>query len=273
MSEKFQKVVNAPHKFAGRVRKNISQLQPKTDSGKVAQSLGILTAGMTQFLLWLGTKITLDNKLTQAGEKYLSKIKPTENPKRKNIRVLQSKIKQHSNLSAHLAYYALLGALAFGAIHEAQGSEKTDEQKQEQVVEPKQEKQSYEQIIKSLEISPAGTYSEFKNQCKPITPLLVGFMSCPEGFREDVYKDGRGKLTIGYGSTIIPDSLGNPVPISRKTKSVSREQAYEYARWHIEDYETDLILYCYCVALNKTLNASEYLGFASFLYNGGGKNV
>ena len=267
MSEKFQKIVNAPHKFAGRVRKNISQLHPEKDSGKVAQAGGIIVSGMIQFLLWLGTRIALDNKLTRAGEEYLAKIKPTENPKHKNVRAVQSTIKKHPNLSAHLAYYALLGTLAFGGngVYNMKQSDK--ESGTESIF---RKPKSYAEIIKTLKIKPTSTYSEFKEMCKPMTPLLIGFMSCPEGFRPNVYLDGRGKPTIGYGSTMIPNGKTG-ISVTRKTKSVNREQAYEYARWHIEDYETDLILYCYCVALNKTMTASEYLGLASFLYNGGAK--
>lgn len=126
------------------------------------------------------------------------------------------------------------------------------------------EKQKKEISIDDLKIKPAETYAEFLNQCRPLTPYLICYLANPEGFESEVYQDGRGIWTIGYGSTRMPSG-----PVGPNTPKISIDQAYEIARWHIEEYETYFIMYCYCCAFDRGMSAHEFLGLASFIYNGG----
>jgi lysozyme len=126
------------------------------------------------------------------------------------------------------------------------------------------EKQKKEISVDDLKIKPAETYEEFLNQCRPITPYLICYLANPEGFESETYQDGRGVWTIGYGSTRMPNG-----PVGPNTQDITIDQAYEIARWHIENYETYFIMYCYCCAFDRSMNSHEFLGLASFIYNGG----
>jgi len=126
------------------------------------------------------------------------------------------------------------------------------------------EKQKKEVKADDVKIKPAATYEEFLNQCRPITPYLICYLANPEGFESSAYQDGRGIWTIGYGSTRMPDG-----PVGPNTPDITIDQAYEIARWHIEEYETYFIMYCYCCAFDRDMTPQEFLGLASFIYNGG----
>lgn len=210
-----------------------------------------VAGGVVGMMSWMATRGLLDNKIIDALEQRMKK-----------------KNKSSPYRSALVRYYAML-MMAVGAsvggyqminnnANAGMDDLATDPIASEVVFDRLQQKE--------FKISPTNDYHEFVAQCRPLTPFLVSFLSCPEGFRDAVYRDGRGVPTIGYGSTITPNGT-----VSMKMSPITKGQAYEYARWHIEDYETSFIIYCYCVAFNKELSANEYLGLASFLYNGGAK--
>lgn len=129
------------------------------------------------------------------------------------------------------------------------------------------EKQRKEARKNKLKIKPANTYEEFLIKCRPWTRYLVGFLANPEGFKDDPYPDMRGIWTIGYGSTILQSGK----KVDKNTPKMSIDEAYKNACWHIEELETYYILYCYCCAFDLEMDPGEFLGLASFVYNGGPK--
>ena len=110
MSEKFQQIVNAPHRAVGKLRKKIKDTKPKTIGGKIARVAGETTAGTTQFLLWLAKYITLDNHITRGGEKAFSKIKVGKNKDGKDKKFPKF-IKKNPNFTAIVSWWMMLAAI------------------------------------------------------------------------------------------------------------------------------------------------------------------
>ena len=114
-------------------------------------------------------------------------------------------------------------------------------------------------------------FDAFKERLEPITPWLIVDLIIKEGVVLDEnglhkpYQDSRGIWTIGYGSTCLKDGT----PVTKNTPRMTNEEAYELARWHIEDYETFPMLYWYHVYDNKLdfKNANEAIGMGSIFYN------
>lgn len=138
-------------------------------------------------------------------------------------------------------------------------------------------------------------YNSFKEPLKEITPWLIVDLITKEGVQlldvndekerkiyESVcrkkglnpddkprlhkpYKDSNNKWTIGFGSTIFQDGT----QVNEHTEPITDEEAYELARWHIEDYETYPMLYWFQVYDEKLCfkNANEAVGICSIFYN------
>ncbi|MBR5575397.1 MAG: tetratricopeptide repeat protein [Alphaproteobacteria bacterium] len=128
-----------------------------------------------------------------------------------------------------------------------------------------------------------GTYGAYKARMEKILPMIITNLVSMEGVR---MKDGmhvpyddatgrilkpgqkpRGKATIGFGNTVGKDGK----PITSNTPPITTEEAYELARWHLEDKETFLMMYCYDVAFDDVDvdSVHEAMMIASAIYNGG----
>ena len=127
-----------------------------------------------------------------------------------------------------------------------------------------------------------GTYGAYFDRVRTITPFLIAHLIATEGVRADndgmhyVYDDyngqrlypgqtPKGNATIGFGATVLKDGSR----VTSYTKPITTEEAYELARWHLEEGETYLGMYCYDVAFDAVNvdSADEALGIGSVMYN------
>ncbi|MDE6570697.1 MAG: hypothetical protein K2L95_00555 [Alphaproteobacteria bacterium] len=124
-----------------------------------------------------------------------------------------------------------------------------------------------EQVVKHTtpKIHAGNTFGEFLDQASAVTPYLVGFLATTEGFELKPYQDSRGFWTIGIGNRSTP--WGGTV--GPRTPTLTRDQAYEAARWHLEEKETYMVMYGTMTEFCPDLTVGEFLGLASFVYNGG----
>ena len=115
------------------------------------------------------------------------------------------------------------------------------------------------------------TFGAYYDRMRSITPLLIGDLIAKEGVHVNKqgmhtpYLDSKGVWTIGFGST----KLKNGQRVTKNTQPISTEDAYELARWHLEDGETYFCLYCYDTEY-KTVNVkdvNEAFGMGSIIYN------
>lgn len=254
MSEKFRKIVNAPHRAFGRATQEIMRTQPDKWYGKVAKGAGVTLTGLAQFLFWATKYITLDNHALRAGEKKLSNMRVKTNKKGENKK-LQEFIKQHPNLTSHVIYYMLIMLIVGGTKAGIEISDLVEEVK----------------IENNVKRAQAGTYAEFLEKMRPVLPYLVADLIAKEGVRVNAqgmhvpYKDGRGIWTIGFGSTVLKDGTR----VNKNTPPITTQQAYELACWHITEKETFFHLYCYDVVFDSVdvNSASELVALASATYN------
>lgn len=262
MSEKFRKVVNAPHRAMGRLTKKIAQSNTNT----FVRATGMTTTALFQFLLWAAKYTTLDNHLLRAMErrnasKEISKNKNGENKK------ISEFLKKYPNLSAHLLYY-LMFVMTLGGVKMARDSQ-TD------VAHVAPQEYLIGQTVKRVQ---PNTYGAYLERMRSITPFLIADLLAKEGVKVDKktglhipYKDSRGVWTIGFGSTILPDGTS----VTKDTKPITTQQAYDLARWHLEHGETYFTMYCYNVAMEGVdiNNTAEALAMASIIYNTGTKMI
>ncbi|MCL1891789.1 MAG: hypothetical protein FWF97_00620 [Alphaproteobacteria bacterium] len=120
----------------------------------------------------------------------------------------------------------------------------------------------------------AKDFETYFKKIQPITPFLIAYIVGPEGVHKDTktglhipYKDSNGIWTIGFGCTVLKDGK----PVTSKTRPISDDEAYDLARWHIEQKETFFFMYCYDIAF-ETIDVSDVgqaLGISSVIYNSG----
>ena len=119
-------------------------------------------------------------------------------------------------------------------------------------------------IVNAQKISPTNTYGEFLRVAEKYTPALIAILANMEGFSAKPYLIA-GKWTQGYGSTTTKTGAR----VTKKTKAVTKEEAFITAARHIEIGETYLVMYAIMCEYNRALTPGEFLGLASFVYNGG----
>ena len=275
MSEKFRKVVNAPHFAAKRLKEKIKDKTPTKTVGKIARGAGITTAAMTQFLLWAAKYTTLDNHITRAGEKAFAKIKVGTNKEGKNKKI-PSVIKHNPNLTAIVSWWMLLASVGLGG-----GKTVVDNVRdriEQRVADDKQD----EEDVENEQYEP-GTFGAYYDKLQTITPFVIAGLIEYEGVRVNaeglhvVYDDytgkplqpgqkPRGTATIGFGSTVLKDGT----KVTSYTKPITTEEAYELARWHLEEGETYFGMYCYDTAFETVdINSvAEATSIADIMYNG-----
>ncbi len=255
MAEKFRKVVNAPHRAMGRGRKSLQTAQPKGIAANVGRAAAVGITGMFEFLLWAAKYVALDNHALRAMEDLLRDMRVGKN-KEGNDKKLSAFMKKYPNFSAHIIYY-LMFAMAMGAagvydkISDAENTDKVES-------------------VSDTPRAQAGTYGAFLERMRPIEPLLIADLIAKEGVRVNEqglhipYLCSRGHWTIGFGNT----RLKNGKKVTSKTKPITTEEAYEQARWHLEN-ETFVLMYWYETAFeNVNINTTqEAFAIASIMYN------
>ncbi|MBO7644862.1 MAG: hypothetical protein J6S57_00995, partial [Alphaproteobacteria bacterium] len=141
----------------------------------------------------------------------------------------------------------------------------------------KEDDESDEEIEAEIEKAQQHTFAAYQEKLKPITPWLISQLILAEGVTMNEngmhvpYKDGKGIWTIGFGSTRLKDGSH----VTKNTPPITTEEAYDLARWHLEEHETFFDLYCYSVADERLVvrNTGEAFGLASIVYNSGTKFI
>lgn len=260
MSENFKKIVNAPHRFMEKLRKKAWNAQADTAGKKTAKAVGAFVAGGTEFLFWLTKYALLDNHLLRKVESLLRDMNLKKDEQGK-ANLFAEFSKKYPDLSAHLMYYMMFVMIAGGVQISEYATDKIEEIKTERIIQ--EEKR--------------GTFGAYLDKVRPLTPLLIADLIAKEGVRVNEqglhipYKDSRGIWTIGFGSTVLKDGTR----VKKNTPPITDEQAYELARYHLENKETYYIMYCYDIAndnidVNRT---SMAFGLGSIFYNSYSKLV
>ena len=287
MAEKFRKVVATPEQAAAKLRKIIEKTHPekyvrarrteKNADGTTGRfpelndtvaimGLGTakwtawLAAGGAQFLLTLARWMTMDNVFLRKMENHFA---GRNVGKRRKTTKLSAIAKKYPNASAHILWWLGLAAVAGGGYF---GTEIAPE-----VITQVKEWQNARDAERWAEQEAQGTYRAFLNKIRPITPFIIADLIAKEGVHLDEhglhkpYRDSKGVATIGFGSTVLKDGSR----VTMDTAPITTEEAYELARWHLEEAETYFVLYCYDVGLqNVNVNTtSEAFGMSSIMYN------
>ncbi len=290
MTEKFRKIVATPEQAAAKLRKIISNKKPteyvRTQrankdatgaSGKhpefsdAAAVLGLnaakwsawLAAGGMQLLLTMARWMTMDNVFLRKMENHFAIMNVGKN-KHGRPKKISEFAKKYPNLSAHILWLMGLGLVAGGTYVGTEIVPDKVREYKEWRADKLAEQQAEEQA--------RGTYRAFLNKMQPITPFLIADLIAKEGVHVDTetglhtpYLDSRGVPTIGFGSTVLKDGS----QVTMNTPPITTAEAYELARWHLEDGETYFVLYCYDVAQENidVATTSEALGLSSIIYN------
>ena len=287
MAEKFRKVVATPEQATAKLRKIIEKTHPekyvrarrteKNADGTTGRfpelndtvaimGLGTakwtawLAAGGAQFLLTLARWMTMDNVFLRKMENHFA---GRNAGKRRKTTKLSAIAKKYPNASAHILWWLGLAAVAGGGYF---GTEIAPE-----VITQVKEWQNARDAERWAEQEAQGTYRAFLNKIRPITPFIIADLIAKEGVHLDEhglhkpYRDSGGVPTIGFGSTVLKDGSR----VTMDTAPITTEEAYELARWHLEEAETYFVLYCYDVGLqNVDVNTtSEAFGMSSIMYN------
>ena len=254
MSEKFRKVINAPHIAAGKLKEKIKNTNPEKKFGKFARGAGIGTVGTAQFLLWLTKYVALDNQVIRASERGFANIKVGTNKEGKEKKFPKF-IKKHSTATSIVSWWMFLAVLG--------GCGKMVFEEKDNVV-------GMEQSFDDEKFE-TGTYGDYFDRVRTITPFLIADLIAKEGVHVDEngmhtpYKDSNGIWTIGFGSTMLKDGTR----VQEDTQPITNEEAYELAKWHLEEGETYFAMYCYDVAYG-TVNiddVNEAFAMGSIIYN------
>ena len=288
MKSRFRKIINeisARYKFVsgakGAIEKPYQQLKqsrPDGTWGKIGRVAGLGTIDLSWLLFCLAkytakdlNTIFLDNQIIDKlkEQKQKIEIKNGDSTVRQIFKSLQQ---SHPKTAARLhlwMLYTLIAGMTIGGVKISQNrnsnnnkvaTEQTLEQTPEQI--PEQTVESPKKTSKTL--------GDYKDLLRPITPWLVAQLISAEGVHMEngmhtPYQDSNGIWTIGFGST----RLKNGKPVTPDTKPITTEEAYELARWHLEDRETFFVLSCYGAANEDLLpkNTGEAFGLASIMYN------
>lgn len=303
MSDKFEKIVNAPHRafkrakdklLAWKIKGENPKVKIKTDSREIeltvpvkqvkqgVKGVGVGLSGIAQFLFWALKYGLLDNHLTRKLEKEFAKIKKTDKAGKEKI--WRSFVKKHPNFVGHVAYYIMLLAGAVGVDLSSEESflkEKTDDFKK--LVKEWRMKSDDESDEDDEDVSvEPGTYGEYKARMQRAVPMIVAELiamegAVMEGGKHVVYDDAtmkplrpgqkpKGKATQGYGNTVGKDGEG----LNSYSPPITSEEAFEWTRWHLEDKETFLFMFGYDVATDAEINTvQDAMAIASMVYNGG----
>lgn len=264
MSEKFRRNVNAPHRAVKKLKENIKATKPEKTAGKIARGAGVATTGFVQAMLWFIEHFTLDNFITRAGERAFSKVKVGKN-KKGQPKKLQKFVKENPNFTAIVSWWMMLAAIT------GVGAGVKNKDKIRDWLENPFEKIDNPFGNVSEEQYEPGTYGAYFDRMKTITPFLIADLIAKEGVHVNSYGlhtpylDSTGHWTIGFGSTMLKDGTR----VTASTPPITTEEAYELARWHLEEGETYFGMYCYDVAFDEVDidDVAEAFAMGSIIYN------
>lgn len=239
MTEKFKKIVNAPHKAFGNARRKIEKMNPESKAGKVARVAGISTMGLFQFLLWAIKYAALDNHAIRKAEEMLRDMKVGKN-KQGDDKKLQAFMKRNPNLSAHILYY-IMASMTIGGIATYQS------------VSDKEDKGTVKEI-KAQEANKLDPQSEdFLEQCIALENITCIPLIYAETYRATPkVQTGENVWTHGYGMTWSRDKHGRMTvrdyadtkanrqkgfkphkPIEERTKDQDVEEMQQFLKDHV----------------------------------------
>lgn len=265
--KKYKKVINVPQEFMGDGFKSIKNWKPDNNWKQLIRVPGATIAFNLYLALWLFTKIGLENpiieKMTDNNEK--KKVNnDSGNFFKRAINAIIKQKKKSPNASAFIAYYMMLLSLVGAGKITYDNSDKIKEF-------------AKEWSMKFNETEREKNFGAYKNILEPITPWLIAQLIAAEGVHMNAqglhtpYLDSNNIWTIGFGNTKLKDGSS----VTATTKPITTEEAYELARWHLEELETFFYLYCYSVADPSLTvrNTGEAFGLASVMYNSGTKFI
>ena len=271
--KKYKKIANLPQKALKKSFNKISGWKPENKLWQAVRVPGATVAFNLYLAMLLFTRIGLENPIIEKLGNMNANKKIENTPKTKFGHFI-NKIKKHQKknptASAFLVYYfMLLSFLGAGKVAHDFMNETEKEKVEIKQYKPKQTKQEPKQEKQS-------TFATYKKKLHPITPWLIAQLIAVEGVKMEngmhiPYKDGNGIWTIGFGSTYLKDGSR----VTKNTPPITTEEAYDLARWHIEENETYFDLYCYSVA-DKNLvvrDTGEAFGLSSIVYNSGTKFI
>ncbi len=229
---------------------------------------GITTLWMMEYVTRGLNALLVDNAALRAMERGIS-------GKKKG-----GFVRNNPAFVSHIIYWGMMVGILIGGKAIADRSD-SDEDDLRSTVEMFIDKFGSDDEEETVEVMP-NTYGAYRAKMQSAMPMIVAELVAMEGVRMKngmhvVYDDAtglplkpgqepKGKATIGYGNTVGKDHE----EISSNTPPITSEEAFELSRWHLEDKETFLLMYCYDVAC-KGVNIEtvpEAMAIASAAYNG-----
>ena len=202
MSENFKKIVNAPHRFMGNLRKKAWNAQADTVGKKTAKALGVLSAGWTEFLFWLMKYALLDNHLLRKVESLLRNMNLKKDEQGK-ANLFAEFSKKYPDLSAHLMYYMMFVIIAGGVYLGDVLYDNYQTYKENQKKETQDNERSEQRLL-----NPGA--ENFINQCIALENITCIPLIYTETYREKPVVQKRENVwTHGFGMTWSPDKNGN----------------------------------------------------------------
>lgn len=202
MSEKFRKIVNAPHRAVGNVGKKIKNTNPQKTGGKIARGAGMGTVAAMQIVLWLAAHVPLDNFITRGGEKVFAKVKVGKNKDGKDKK-LPKFVKKNPNFTAIVSWWMLLASVV-GGYKVSQDLNSEDSVIKARIEKVLNEIRHHDGEVEGFKLDPNADDETWKKQIDAIHPYVVAHIFSSEGFIADSYDDngGNGTSTVGAGFTI-----------------------------------------------------------------------
>ena len=218
---------------------------------------------LSQVFLKVSDKLFADNKFID----WLERKYANQQIKKGN----NNKDKKQQKKAAYLTYYLMWLSLLLG-VYAGYNKDKIAEKTKDKIENLKNVIKNKNQEEDEDEKFEDGTFGAYYDKMRSITPLLIGDLIAKEGVRIDKktglhipYLDNKGVWTIGFGSTMLKSGK----PVTKDTKPIPTEEAYELARWHLEEGETYFGMYCYDVAYDDVdiNDINQALAMGSIMYN------
>lgn len=223
---------------------------------------------MAEYLVRIFNTVFINNQAMRWMDGYFDDIKLDKEKQNSKWYKFKKNIKNHPVLTSYLVYYTAFVMLMSGAGYGINlALDGKDVQNKKELLDNDDDKIDIKQ----------GTFAAYLDKMRPLTPLLIADLIAKEGIRLDEnglhkpYLDSRGVWTIGFGSTVLKDGTR----VTPDSPHITDEQAYELARYHIEEKETFFIMYCYDVACKDldVITTNQALGLGSVFYNSYSKLV
>ncbi len=236
MTEKFRKIVNAPHKAFGRARRNLTKMHPESKTGNIARVAGIGAFGMFQFLLWATKYVALDNQALRAMENLLADLRVSKSKDGRDKK-FSAFMKRHPNFSAHMLYY-LMFAITIGGVSSKENSDNASD-KATAKIEKSADKPVNSRMDYDGQIDLSMPTDEMVEYFWPDIALALTEL---ETYRDTPTRHwGESRYTRGPGLTwhYSHDSSGRmrQYPNNKDTPKIGRDENYEQGRRHLE-FET-----------------------------------